>query len=234
MKYMHLLGSGEMSSVHLQSHTPNPIQLIFTAIRTCYSPNEQDYVFNEEYAQYLNKPSEKYGDDAMRLINDIVKLEHWSTLEHVTFNFFVSGVSRSLLAQLTRHRIGWSYSVQSQRYVRMSSNSKHGQFDYVIPPKALAASEAHKAYIDAMEQIQQAYDKLISLKLISEDARYVLPNAATTNITVSCNLRSFLDFYKKRGPDGHAQWEIQELAEAMKAEILEVDPRFEMIFNVWK
>lgn len=40
---------------------------------------------------------------------------HESTLEHICFNMFVSGISRSLLQELARHRIA-SYTVKSTRY----------------------------------------------------------------------------------------------------------------------
>jgi thymidylate synthase (FAD) len=53
---------------------------------------------------------------------------HESPIEHVCFTFLIEGVSRSLLAQITRHRIA-SFSVKSQRYV------KEGQFEYIIPPE---------------------------------------------------------------------------------------------------
>ena len=49
----------------------------------------------------------------------IMQSGHLSVLEHAVFTFAVEGVSRVLLAQLTRHRIA-SFSVQSQRYVSLS------------------------------------------------------------------------------------------------------------------
>jgi thymidylate synthase (FAD) len=199
--------------VTLLSHTPEAIKVAFTAIRTCYSANDQDYIWNEEFDKYKEK-----NDDHIRLIKQILNHGHTSTLEHITFNFAVNGVSRSLLAQLTRHRIGFSYSVQSQRYVKMSTDSKHGTFEFVTPPGIMSV-DSLLVYDQIMEEIQKAYDKLVDMGIRAEDARYVLPNAATTNITISFNLRAFLDFYSKRNPETHAQWEIQELAESFRKEI---------------
>ena len=213
--------------------TPEPLRTIFTAIRTCYSPYDQTYIAYDEYFQYLNKPdkSGKYPNDVIRLLAQITRMEYLSTLEHVSFTFGINCVSRSLLAQLTRHRVGWSYSVQSQRYVASETESKHGPFKYITPPSIEANEAATLLFRELMEDIQEIYDRLKTMGVKSEDARYVLPNCATTNITVTCNLRAFLDFYKKRNSETHAQWEIAKLAEKMKQEILEVEPGLSFVFE---
>ena len=58
-------------------------------------------------------------EQAAKFIRQIKRSGHTSVLEHASFTFGVDGVSRSLLAQITRHRIA-SFSVQSQRYVNMA------------------------------------------------------------------------------------------------------------------
>lgn len=105
--------------------------IALTAIRTCYSPNKPSEIMELEGEKYLGMKAtdNKGGSDADRLIRHIVRSGHTSTLEHITFTFAVEGVSRALLAQLTRHRVGFSYSVQSQRYVRFGSQDRSGGFD---------------------------------------------------------------------------------------------------------
>ena len=63
-----------------------------------------------------------------RFLTMLSDLGHASPIEHASFTFGIEGVSRTLLAQITRHRIA-SFSVQSQRYVRLDD------FRYVIPPE---------------------------------------------------------------------------------------------------
>ena len=186
--------------------TPEALRTIFTAIRTCYSPFDQAYIAYEEYFEYLNRPASntEFPNDVVRLLAQIAKMRHLSTLEHVTFTFGVRCVSRATLAQLTRHRIGWSYSVQSQRYVNQSKNSRHGEFEYIIPP-SINESDCLDLYIEAMDAAQEAYNKLIECNIKPEDARYVMPNAVTVNITVTANLRAFIDFYEKRNSETHSQ-----------------------------
>lgn len=204
--------------IKLLSHTPNALRLAFTAIRTCYSAYDQDYIWNRDFDEYVQN-----NDDHIRLVKHIVSHGHTSTLEHINFTFGISNVSRTFLAQLTRHRIGFAYSVQSQRYVKQSTNSKHGTFKFRTAPKIKANPEAEAIFIGAMKRDQEAYDALIALGIPAEDARDVLPGAATTNITVSMNLRAFLDLYGKRNPDTHAQCEIAQFVELLKDTIIDAE-----------
>lgn len=199
--------------------------LAFTAIRTCYSAGKPSELLNNEGAKYFGEDK-----DINRLINHIVKSGHTSTLEGITFNFAVEGVSRALLAQLTRHRVGFSYSVQSQRYVKFSSDSKSGGFDYVVPEKVKDNEKAYGEYLSIMDTYQSHYDHLISLGIPQEDARSVLPQGATCNLVLTVNLRALLDFYSKRAPKKGAQFEITQLAEQLKEKVISVEPWVEPFF----
>ena len=103
--------------VTLIAYTPAPEKTIAAAAKLCYSAADIDTVMDglteEKTASFVDMLSE---------------IGHESPIEHANFTFGIEGVSRSLLAQLTRHRIA-SYSVQSQRYVREK------MFDYVLPPE---------------------------------------------------------------------------------------------------
>jgi thymidylate synthase (FAD) len=193
-----------------------------TAIRTCYSPGNPSEIIVKEGEKYFGNK----GKEGTRLINHIIGSGHTSTLEHVSFTFIIEGVSRSLLAQLTRHR-HFSYSVQSQRYVKFGSEDKAKGFDAIIPESIRNMyeenPEAHVEFMEAMDEIQDVYDRLRELGVPAEDARYVLPNASTCNLVLTGNLRSLLDFYAKRGEGTHAQWEIQELAEKLKESVIKVE-----------
>ncbi|MFE6075592.1 FAD-dependent thymidylate synthase [Paenibacillus sp. NPDC057886] len=208
-----------------------------TAIRTCYSPNKPSEIVDIEGEKYFkSKASDgKGGTEADRLFRHITGSGHTSTLEHISYTFSVEGVSRALLAQLTRHR-HLSFSVQSQRYVRMGSDDKIGGFEFVSPPslngKVYPSNNeqdyyencpATALYEEAMLDAQCAYDRLREAGIPAEDARMVLPNAATTNVVLTGNLRTFLEFYKKRKHGKGAQWEVADLAEGIKESILSVD-----------
>jgi thymidylate synthase (FAD) len=71
------------------------------AIRTCWNSHDK---------------SDNGGDKDLELINRVGnKFKHSSTLEHLNYTFYISGVSRALLQELSRHRIA-SLSVKSTRY----------------------------------------------------------------------------------------------------------------------
>ncbi|MCR4352179.1 FAD-dependent thymidylate synthase [Bacillus pumilus] len=210
--------------------------LALTAIRTCYSANKPSEIAIKEGAKYFGSAASDgtSGSDADRLIRQIVASKHTSTLEGITFTFAIEGVSRALLAQLTRHRVGFSFSVQSQRYVRMGSGDRSGGFDYVVPEKVMGDKTAvecadydltaEDVFDDAMKYAQESYDLLRKAGVPAEDARAVLPQAAATNLVLTVNLRALLDFYAKRRKGNGAQAEIADLAEALRREVVEVEP----------
>jgi thymidylate synthase (FAD) len=213
-----------------------------TAIRTCYSANKPSEIVAKEGTKYFDKPAAdgKDGSDADRLFRHIVNSGHTSTLEHLTFTFAIEGVSRALLAQLTRHRVGFSFSVQSQRYVRFGSDDKTGGFDYVTPEKINEDKTveisgnpftALDIYERFMNHAQYVYDLLREAGVPPEDARMVLPNAAATNLVMTANLRALLDFYSKRRKGRGAQWEIAELAEKLRAAVVAVEPWTDAFFE---
>ena len=134
-----------------------------------------------------------------------IKSGHESVLEHASFTFMLQNVSRVLLAQLTRHRLA-SYSVESQRYV----SYKDG-FNVHIPtdnPKLL------DLYAAAMSSSEKIYQQLLEAGVDAEDARYVMPNAATTTIVVTMNARELRHFFRMRCCN-RAQAEIRYVANEM-------------------
>lgn len=209
-----------------------------SAIRTCYSPGKPSEIVAKEGAKYFGKQATDGGGgtEADRLFRMIVRSGHTSTLEHLSFTFAIEGVSRALLAQLTRHRVGFSYSVQSQRYVKFGSNDRSGGFEYVTPDSVIDESKflpgddfyddmpANEIFEEAMAQAQEYYDLLRKVGVPAEDARAVLPNASACNLVMTANLRAILEFYSKRQAGKGAQKEIADLAEALKTAVIDVEP----------
>jgi thymidylate synthase (FAD) len=154
-------------------------------------------------------------EGARKAISKIVGMGHLSVIEHASFTFSVEGVSRALTHQLVRHRIA-SYSQQSQRYVSMNRAS------YIIPPSIALDPDAKKEYEALMDQTWKTYAELAQ-KVPKEDARYVLPNACNTNITVTMNARELTHFFSLRCCR-RAQWEIRKMAWLMLLEVRQVSP----------
>lgn len=204
--------------VELLRYTPVPEEVIAMGAKLCYSG-----------AAVGDLQAGVEASDQTKFIGKLVDMGHFSPIEHASFTFGVEGVSRSLLAQITRHRLA-SFSVQSQRYVGKTSKAgENGVFDYILPPRIAALGEEYAAEFDRqMRQMQKWYDDW-NEKLggkgesANEDARFVLPNAAETKLLMTMNARELLHFFRLRCCN-RAQWEIRTLAETMLQLVRAVAP----------
>ncbi len=218
-----------MPKVTLLSHSPLPENIIASAAKLCYSPSTIDEVRGALTAE-----------KAASFVEMLSEIGHESPIEHASFTFGIEGVSRALLAQITRHRIA-SFSVQSQRYVAEHS------FEYVTPPEIAEVPEALEIFEKAMKQDLENYEALSAIlsakhkqeflaagddektasrkaeKKAIEDARFVLPNACDTKMVVTMNARSLLNFFRHRCCN-RAQWEIKAVADEMLRLVCEVAP----------
>jgi thymidylate synthase (FAD) len=143
------------------------------------------------------RPNPATADNAGYLSN-ILAQGHYSVLEHASVSFLVRGVSRALLAELSRHR-HLSFSVVSQRYV------SYADTEPVIPPAAEgtpAETAIVNAYADALHRYKWLVEDLtargLKRKQAREAARAVLPNAAPVDMVVTGNLRAWRDVLGKR------------------------------------
>ena len=215
--------------VQLLAYTPEPEKIVAAAAKLCYAHCSVD-----ELLDGLDE------EKSRNFVEKLAKMGHESPTEHVSFTFAIEGVSRSLLAQITRHRIA-SYSVQSQRYVRLEN------FEYVLPPEIEKNEAAKAAYLEMMQKEAESYEKIAALlkeghkkalmaqgedeksaarkaeKMAIEDARFVLPNACDTKMIVTMNARSLHNFFAHRCCN-RAQWEIRALAEEMLRLVYPIAP----------
>ncbi|MGC9345239.1 MAG: FAD-dependent thymidylate synthase [Candidatus Bathyarchaeales archaeon] len=157
------------------------------------------------------------SEKAKRVIKRVTGYGHVSVIEHASFTFSIEGVSRAMTHQLVRHRIA-SYTQQSQRYVTYDTLEK-----YVTPPNIANNTEAKKIFDETLERISETYNKLLKLGTPKEDARFILPNAAKTNIIVTMNARELRHFFSLRCC-ARAQWEIREVAIEMLRRVKKVAP----------
>lgn len=190
--------------VTLLSYTLEAERLSAAAARSCYSKKPASKLLEEIDEEIAGKT-----------ISKITGMGHHSVIEHASYTFSLEGVSRAMTHQLVRHRIA-SFSQQSQRYVSLKEPT------YVIPPSIGSDHELKKEFEALMEQIWASYRKMAD-KVPVEDARYVLPNACTTNIAVTMNARELWHFFTLR-TCRRAQWEIREVADEMLRQVKLISP----------
>jgi thymidylate synthase (FAD) len=178
-----------------------------------------------ELVRYTENPHEAIEQAASNCYDSIpngkimkacYKSGHHSVLEFAQFHFHIEDVSRSLTHQLVRHRTA-SFAQRSQRYC-----SEDG-FGVICPMSIVKNINAMKIFTKLRNDIQEAYTELQKLGIPNEDARYVLPNACCTTIDVSFDFRNLCHFMNERLCT-RAQWEIRELANKMKDEVIKVFP----------
>jgi len=217
--------------VKLIQVTQNPIDVMWTAARTCYSEKSPVEMWEEscnhrntsfmgdwQLQNYMDELRER-TDKHWNLVKKVLDSGHQSIAEHVCFTFAIEGVNRALTHQLVRHRIGVVYSQQSQRYV----NEKSG-FEFEVPQSIQKIDELHNEFYALMQHIQNFYNKAIEYDIKPEDARSVLPNAALSNITLSINLRELIHVCNLRLCT-RAQKEIRDLFKLIVKEVKNIDER---------
>lgn len=191
--------------VKLINHTPEPDKTCAAAALCCHSELDSCDIMSQ-----LSEQKTK------NILKKTIESGHHSVIEHANFTFSISGVSRALTHQLVRHRLA-SFSQQSQRYVKMTTPT------YVTPPAIEANVSAKKEFEKFMESSWQIYRSLVDAGINAEDARFVLPNAATTSITVTMNARELRHFFELRCCN-RAQWEIRNMASQMLEQVKSIAP----------
>lgn len=171
----------------------NPMCVVEEAASVCYDSN----------------PTENF-----KIAKGCAKTGHMSIYEHISFTFHITGVSRALLAQLTRHRHA-SYSVRSQRYCT------EGGFKYVVP--RFKSESDYAIYEESTIKAYTAYCDLVNNGVPKEDARMVLPNACNTELYVTMNARALIESSHLRLCN-RAQEEIRDMFGYMKGLVMGVCP----------
>jgi len=193
--------------VKLINYTKNPERIVAQSARLCYSSLD---------IKELNK---NLSDESIiKIIKKIMKLGHYSVLEHATFTFAIEGISRVTSHQLVRHRIA-SFSQQSQRYVKIKALG----FSYIIPKSISKSDELRKTFSNTIDKIESVYNSFLEHNIAEEDARYILPQAVETKIILTANARELLHIFNLRCCS-RAQWEIRELANTMLKEVKNFAP----------
>ncbi len=192
--------------VKLLDHTQDPIKSLYLAYRTAYSSLtpmqielriEDGRITREQMADFIERR---------------LQTGHSSPLEQVWFEFGISGVSRAFSHQFVRHRVGISFEQQSQRYVKF----KDARFPFTVPESVQRAGMAEKMEA-VFSNLGELYQELLDAGVPAEDARFLLPNATSTNFKIVVNFQELLHICDLRLCT-RAQWEFRKVAALMRAE----------------
>ena len=174
-----------------------PLTICSTAIRTCWQSFDKS-----------DNGGEKDRDLIDRVGN---KFKHASTLEHLSYSFYIAGISRALLQELARHRMA-SLSVKSTRYTlkELKNEEPFDLKDKLRATKYLVLTDnktVDEMSIKALENLRQVLAQNIS----NDIAKYCLPESYKSELTWTINARSLQNFLTLRSNKA-ALWEIRKLA----------------------
>jgi thymidylate synthase (FAD) len=194
-------------NVRLLDHTSDPARSLYLAYRTAYSALTPQRIADQIESEKITR------EQMLEFIEKRLETGHASPLEHVWFEFAISGVSRAFSHQFVRHHIGISFEQQSQRYVAF----KKGEFPYTVPETVERAGFRPKME-QAFEMLGDLYEEMVASGVPAEDARFLIPNAANTNFKIVVNFLELLHICDLRLCT-RAQWEFRQVASQMRAQI---------------
>jgi thymidylate synthase (FAD) len=190
----------------------SPKWLVMKGIRKCW---KSDGLSDTDISTDTLGPQDK------KLIKNIIKFGHTSTLEHSLVTFNVDGISRAVLQELSRHRVGVSPSVESTRYTMNKIINGNEEIDNVLVPCGdMFIDELNRSHMTQLKEYLNDYQKEHNKKLPNDIAKYGLVESYKVSEQISFNFRSLGHFFDLRRSN-RALWEIRELADNMLAEIPE-------------
>lgn len=188
-------------------------------------------------AEYTNRPIDEiskaagtsYGrrDVSEKRMLHCFNNGHMSVFEFANVTFYIEGISRACSHQLVRHR-HMSFVQKSQRYTTI-----RGDNWYVIPPSIEENERYARTYKRDMQTYYGNFNYALCHGIKPEDARFLLPEATKTDITVSTNVRELFHFLDLRCAPS-AQWEIRALAEGMKDACRGINDQWKRIIELWE
>jgi thymidylate synthase (FAD) len=161
---------------------------------------------------YMSFGTEQSSKSNSEFIQHLIDQEHDSVLEHASWTFLLTGVSRAFTHQMVRHRIGFSFSQLSQQY------HDEATAKFVVPQELRAehAGATRDMWFRLIEELRRGYRSISGdlgagrlsrkdskdkekLRAIWSAARSILPNATETKLVFSANGRALRHFLKVRG-----------------------------------
>lgn len=159
--------------------------------------------------------SDNGGPKDRQLVKKIIDSGHTSTLEHAVYHFKLSGFSRAVLQELSRHRMA-SPSVRSTRYtLKKMLKSNKPLSSFIVLTGNTNVDMANIATLERMKGIM-----LEDPNVKNDHLKYMIPEALKVDERLTINARSLRNLITLR-VSPRALWEIRDVANAMWATIPE-------------
>ena len=194
--------------VVLVSHTPDPINAMYTFIKSTWG----DLITNYDKIEVP-----EMLETVMHALTG--KSFAGQTMELVQYTFAISNVSRACTHQLVRTRVGAGYGQQGGR------DNNWGDFDFRMPDTVHRNEKLRMHWETVVDAINEAYKAAVEAGVPFQDARFIAPIGIQTNIVETINLRALSALCAARTVNV-MQWEINTVTRMMRDEVQKVHPYF--------
>lgn len=175
----------------------------------------------------------KLSDRDQKLINYLAKHKHWTPFAHPQITLRIKAPV-FVRTQLFKHKVGMVENEVSRRYVTdepqfytpdwraaPTDGAKQGSSDFVDDPMLVDEMDVmfNRVVLEALD----AYNRLLARGVAPEQARAVLPQGTYTEWWWTGSLSAYARIYAQR-VDAHAQWEVQQYAQAISQIIAPLFP----------
>lgn len=144
-----------------------------------------------------------------------------TSLESVNLTFFIRNISLNCSHQIVRHRL-FGFSQLSYR-----ANLKKNKF--ITIPETISdgpENDFKTRFKNISDMATELYEDMCIKGVPLEDARYILPTGINTHVVMTGNYRALQDFYSQRSCEYCSQWEINEVANQIRASVFKWNKMF--------
>ncbi|HJQ01516.1 MAG TPA: FAD-dependent thymidylate synthase [Jatrophihabitans sp.] len=168
--------------------------------------------------------------DNLGYLRHILQVGHLAVLEHANATFYLTGISRALGHELTRHR-HFSFSQLSPRHLPTEAS-------FVEPAVFAEDPQLHEAFLAAMHSAEDAHQQALAAlterhaeseqaglrrKQLRQAARAILPGAAETQLVMTGNYRAWRHLLAMRASE-HADREMRLVAVSCLRQLQQIAP----------
>lgn len=156
---------------------------------------------------YLSFGEFQHTRSSAKYLSNLIAKGHESVLEHASWTFLIKNIGRAVSQQLTRHRIGWSFSQLSQQYydrkisVSLPPQLRSPEAEAIVKSLYVAALDAATKLPNLIDDAQ--YERNLGepevRRAIRTTKRLALPEITATHIVASANARALRHFFSVRG-----------------------------------
>ncbi len=128
-------------------------------------------------------------DSYKKLLTNCITRGHESVLEHEKITVRLT-CDIGVYKDLTRHRAGASFSIESTRYCNYSKDKYTNSIKF-IEPLYSDDKEKYAIWKKTMQHIEDGYMEMAKLDAAADELRMMLPHSTAAEVTMTCNIREW-------------------------------------------